>query len=213
MCNINIIYHQNTCKLIVNVHLNNIYRETNPSPLDHVFSGALPAPLWKCWPRNLHGPSTKPWQPFLRSPPSPRSPRSRRACPTHAGTSCGRCSWRRSGVPLQMFCSATRSSRAASEASQMPPITLPGRPLAAPAPSPPLRPAPPPGPHRRHHSPGLSITSTSCHAIYHQCLPCRDRSATRDCHKRDARLSMSDLQSCPRRCSVALPGGKPREST
>lgn len=159
MCNINIINHQNTCKLItlVNVHLNKTYVETKPSPLDHVSTGVLPAPLSKCWPRNLHGPSTKPWQPFLRLPPSPRSPRSRRPCPTHAGTSYGRCSWRRSGVPLQMFCSATRSSRAASEASQTPPSPCLGGPcgpgafpssLARPAPR---TPPPPPFSRAQHH--------------------------------------------------------------
>lgn len=107
-------------------------------------SGVLPALLWKCWPRNLHGRSTRPWQPFLRLPPSLQSPCFPRACPTLAGTSCGRCLWRRSGGPLQTVCSATRSSRAASEAWRPPSPPLPVRPLRpwhlpsspAPAPSP-----------------------------------------------------------------------------
>lgn len=123
------------------------------------FSGVSPAPLWKCWPRNLHGPSTKQWQPFLRLPPSLRSPCSPRACPTRAGTSCGRCLWRRSGGPLQTFCSATPSSRAASEARGPPP--LPARPpLPRRLPSSPARPVPrTPGP--PHHPPATRLQGSA----------------------------------------------------
>lgn len=142
-------------------------------------SGVLPALLWRCWPRNLHGPSSRPWQPFLRLPPSLRSPCFPRACPTRAGTSCGRCSWRRSGGRLQTVCSATHLSRAASESRGPPSPPLPARPpWPRYLPSSPARPVPrapcPPAPRPRHQAPGLSITPTPCPVIYHQCLPCQD---------------------------------------
>lgn len=70
----------------------------------------------------------KRWQPFLRSPRSPPSPCSPKVCLMHAGTSCTRCLWRRSGGPLQTRCSATHLSRAASEDCRpLPPV--PVRPL------------------------------------------------------------------------------------
>lgn len=145
------------------------------SRLRRVFSGVWPALSWRCWPRSLRGPSTKPWRPFSRSPRSPPSPRCPRACPTPAGTSCGRCSWRRSGGRRRTPCCATPSCRAASEvpAEPLPLLPLPLSSLARPAPWKPrlhhLR-------RRRRHrcSPGLSVTSTSCHAVYNQCLPCQE---------------------------------------
>lgn len=180
------------------------------------FSGVSPAPLWKCWPRNLRGPSTKQWQPFLRLPPSLRSPCSPRAYPTRAGTSCGRCLWRRSGGPLQTFCSATPSSRAASEARGPPPLPArPPRPRRLP--SSPARPVPrTPPPSSCHQAPGLNITPTSGPAIHHQCLPCQDHSPTSSawiCHRE--RPGWWRQTSRVVRGVVVLfpPGGKPREST
>lgn len=177
--------------------------------LGHLSSGVLPALSWKCWLRSLRGPNTRRWQPFLRLPPSLPSPRSLRACPTHAGTSCGRCLWRRSGVPLLTFCSAIHSSRAASESSwhhprapspavceaSCGPRHLPCSPARYAARTPP--PAPQVSSRAQHHS-------TSCPATYHQCLPCQDHSpssSTQNCH-REARLIASAFQSPPRHRSV-----------
>jgi len=132
-------------------------------------SGASPALLWKCWPRSLRGPSTRPWQPFLRSPPSRRSPFFQRARRTRPGTSCGRCSWRRSGGPLQTGCSATRSSRAASEA-RGPPFPSPACEASRHLSSPPRLPGPCPAPPPTLSSPLLPAVTGPQHRS--NSLPC-----------------------------------------
>lgn len=100
--------------------------------------------MWKCLPRNHLGLNMRPWQPSLRLPLSPQSPCFLRVCLKPVGTSCDRCLWRRSGVPLQKCCSATHSSRVASETSRTPRPPPCQRGLRGPSASPPLRPTPVP---------------------------------------------------------------------
>lgn len=159
----------------------------------------------------------KQWRPFLRSPPSLRSPCSPTACLMHAGTSCGRCLWRRSGGPLQTFCSATHSSRASSDARGPPPMPvrppwprrLPSTP-ACPCPQdPPLTILLPPG------------SRAQCRSNLLPCLPitsvCLVRTTLQVAQPRSAtergQVDCARPQRSPRHCSVVPPEGKRQEST
>lgn len=111
----------------------------------------------------------------------------------HAGTSCGRCLWRRSGGPPQTFCSATRSSRASSDAHGPPPV--------------PVR---PPWPRRLPSTPACPVPRTpptillppgsraQCRSNLLPCLPITSVCLVRTTHQvaqpshREARLIASD---------------------
>lgn len=170
-------------------------------------AGALPVLLWKCWPRSLRGLNTRPWPPYLRSPRNLRSPCFPRAWPTRAGTSCGRCLWRRSGAPQQMCSSATPSSRAASESPH-----LPGLPRPRCLPSTPARPLSRTPPPMLSSKAPASLKPPATSPITSVCL-CQDYSPTSSSqipfHRRRARGTLMSRESSD--CSQTGEGGATSE--
>lgn len=179
--------------------------------------GVSPALLWRCWPRNLPGLSMRPWQLFLRLPPSLQSPCFQRACLTRVGTSCGRYLWRRSGGPLQMFCSATHLSRAVSEAWAPPFPPLPCEASTARAPpllsGPPRSQGPPQSPgSRAHHQSNILPCHLSPVSALSGPLHFSPTSSTRIIHW-EARLATVRPPECPKESQRGSSGEDWREST